>query len=290
MDSVGFINVLKPPGMSSHDVVQYIRRLTGTRHVGHGGTLDPLAAGVLPVAVAQACRLLEYLEDDKEYRAEIVLGYQYDTDDLDGRCITDIDASFVNERRLRECLQEFTGEIWQVPPSASAIRVEGQRLYEALRKGKAVKPPPRRVTIYSTELLAFSPGRHPVARLHVHCSAGTYIRALCRDIGNRLGVGGVLSFLVRSRSGVFRIEHSVTMEDLAEEVRLIPPGEVLGHLPEHRVPRESIPAVRNGAYVADARGIAEGAMVRLVVNRDELLAIGVVRNGSIRVKKLIQHR
>ncbi|MEW6244002.1 MAG: tRNA pseudouridine(55) synthase TruB [Bacillota bacterium] len=290
MDSAGFINVLKPPGMSSHDVVQYIRRLTSTRRVGHGGTLDPLAAGVLPVAVGQACRLLEYLEDDKEYRAELMLGYRYDTDDLDGRCIKETDASFVNESRLRECLQGFVGEIWQVPPSASAIKVEGQRLYEALRQGRAVQPPARRVTLYSTKLLGFTPGRHPVARLHVHCSAGTYIRALCRDIGDRLGVGGVMSFLVRSRSGAFRIERSVTLEGLAEQVRVIPPREVLGHLPTHWVPRESVRAVRDGAYVADAGGMFEGAIVRLVSERDELLAIGVVRNGRIGVKKLIQDR
>ena len=211
----GFLNILKPPGMSSHDVVGYVRRVLHTKKVGHAGTLDPAAAGVLPVAVGTATRLIEYLElTDKTYRAEIKLGIATNSGDDTGKILTcQSDWSDFDMSTLEKVLQKFTGKIQQTPPAHSAIKINGQKACDLLRAGKAVEVPSREVTIYRLDLLAHS---HDMLLIDCDCSKGTYIRSLCQDIGEALGVPATMAFLLRRRVGDFTAEAALTLEELAE--------------------------------------------------------------------------
>lgn len=210
----GFLNVMKPEGMTSHDVVSRVRRLTKIKRTGHGGTLDPLAQGVLPMALGQACRLIDYLPSDKTYYAEVLLGKQTTTDDLEGDVIEQKDASHITADQINQVLPNFLGTIKQHPPVFSAIRVNGKHLYDLARQGKAPeKAPERTVVVHSLEVVFVKP---PVFAIRVHCGKGTYIRSLARDIGAMLGTGGVLQKLVREKAGNLHISNSVTLEVLQE--------------------------------------------------------------------------
>lgn len=212
----GFINVLKPPGMTSHDVVVRVRRLTRVKRSGHGGTLDPLAEGVLPMALGQACRLIDFLPSDKTYYAEILFGKRTATDDLEGEVLEEKDASHITQAQIESALTQFRGEIKQHPPVYSAIRIDGQHLYDLARKGKAPeKAPERTVTVHQFDLLSF---QAPVASVRVHCSKGTYIRSLARDLGEALGTGACLSKLVREKAGYMSIENSLSLEKMKEMI------------------------------------------------------------------------
>lgn len=212
----GFLNVMKPPGMTSHDVVARVRRLTKVKRTGHGGTLDPLAEGVLPMALGQACRLIDYLPSDKTYYAEILFGKRTATDDLEGEVLSELDASHLTETDVRAAIEQFRGEIKQHPPVYSAIRVGGQRLYDLARRGKAPeKAPERTVTVHRFELVAF---QSPVAKVRVHCSKGTYIRSLARDLGDVLATGACLSKLVREKAGRMNLEDSLTLDQIKEKI------------------------------------------------------------------------
>lgn len=212
----GFLNIRKPVGLTAHDVVAKVRRLTKVKQVGHGGTLDPLAEGVLPVAVGKACRLLRFLDGRKVYRAEILLGRQTTTDDLEGEAIRQSDdlppASVISES-----LPEFVGQLLQVPPLYSAVHVGGKRLYQMAREGKTPDEiPVRSVFVERIEELAYEP---PVLTVRIACGAGTYIRSIARDLGDKLGVGGCLQALLREQAGPFRIEHSIDIDELEQAVR-----------------------------------------------------------------------
>ena len=212
----GVLIVAKPTGPTSHDVVGLVRRLSSTRRVGHGGTLDPFAAGVLPVFLGRATRLVEYhLGAPKRYRATMCLGTRSTTDDIDGER-TPVDGPPVTREALVEALKAFTGPIRQVPPDYSAVQVAGRRAYQLARSGQPVELAAREVTIHELELLEWDdvdPAR-PIAVLDVACSAGTYIRALARDIGERLGTGAYLGALVRTASGGFRLEDAIALDEL----------------------------------------------------------------------------
>lgn len=208
----GFINVLKPPGMSSHDVVGCVRRLLSTKKVGHAGTLDPGAAGVLPVAVGRATRLIEYLEaTDKSYRAEVVFGIRTDTDDDTGRVLEACVSPSFSKEALASALERFRGRIRQRPPLCSAIRVDGARAYDLARKGSEMELPAREITIHALTLVEH---RANALLLDVDCSKGTYIRSLCRDIGEVLGTPATMGFLLRTRVGRFSIDDAFTIEEL----------------------------------------------------------------------------
>jgi len=212
----GFLNILKPPGMSSHDVVGYVRRVLQTKKVGHAGTLDPAAAGVLPVAVGNATRLIEYLElTDKTYRAELQLGIATDSGDDTGKVLAQQENwPDFSLPALQAALAKFTGKIWQTPPAHSAIKINGQRACDLLRAGKNVEIPRREVMIYRLELLAHS---HDRLLIETDCSKGTYIRSLCQDIGEALGVPATMAFLLRRRVGDFSVEKALTLEELSQE-------------------------------------------------------------------------
>ncbi len=200
--------------MTSHDVVVRIRRLTRVKRSGHGGTLDPLAIGVLPMALGQACRLIDFLPSDKTYYAEIFLGKTTTTDDLEGEVVQETDASHITGAQVETALEQFRGEIKQHPPIYSAIRIDGQHLYDLARKGKAPEQAPERtVVVHKLELLSFQP---PVVSVRVHCSKGTYIRSIARDLGEALGTGACLSKLVREKAGQMSIDKSLTLEQIKE--------------------------------------------------------------------------
>jgi tRNA pseudouridine55 synthase len=229
----GVLNVLKPPGMTSHDAVSFVRRTLGTKRVGHTGTLDPAAAGVLPICIGQATRLVEYLQGGtKEYIAEATFGFETDTCDAVGKTVSEGDARNVNLERLRGVLDNFRGNITQTPPLHSAIKVGGKKLYELARAGETeVEIPTREVVISKLVVTRFvEDATRPRAMLHIECSGGTYIRSLVRDIGRVLGCGATMTFLVRTRSGAFSIGEASTLEAIAQDSSkaIIPITEVLG--------------------------------------------------------------
>jgi tRNA pseudouridine55 synthase len=212
----GILNVNKPADMTSHDVVLRVRRLTGQRKVGHAGTLDPMATGVLLLCLGQATRVAEYLmAGRKRYRAVVRFGVSTDTYDADGTVTQSVESIHLSQDQLVDALASFRGVIQQVPPPYSAIRQQGQRLYQLARRGIAVQTPPRTVEIDRLDLVAWDP---PHLTLDVTCSPGTYVRSLAHDLGQMLEVGGHLSALTRLSSGKWRLEDAITLDDLQRAV------------------------------------------------------------------------
>ncbi|MHB0913407.1 MAG: tRNA pseudouridine(55) synthase TruB [Armatimonadota bacterium] len=280
----GILVVNKPAGPTSHDVVAKVRRVFHQKRVGHAGTLDPPASGVLVVCLGAATRLVEYLmELPKRYRAVAVFGVETESEDATGNVIREIDCSHITEGDLAAVLPRFTGEIEQVPPMVSAVHHEGKRLYELARAGKTVERTPRKVHIYSLTMSNFTPGEHPSVELDVECSKGTYIRTLCADIGQALGCGAHMSKLVRTAVGNFTLEDAVSLEDLEggnPERFLRPMDEAVSHLPVVRVGADEAERLANGVAVP---GEGEG-LVR--VYADGFIAIGMVSAGMIRPEKV----
>ena len=257
----GFINVLKPTGLSSHDVVDIVRRIFKQKRVGHAGTLDPAAAGILPVALGRAARLVEYMENaDKSYRAEIAFGYATDTGDVYGDVIESIPCPTLPlEEELRRVLGKFVGEIEQTPPAYSAIKVGGQRAYDLVRQGAAVEIPTRTVRIDRLELV-HADAAHARILVDVDCAKGTYIRSLCTDIGAVLGLPATMRFLLRTRVGGFMLADSYTLEELAEvrETALCAPDTALD-LPVYELDPQRVKAFYSGLSTSERRlELAEG--------------------------------
>ena len=212
----GILNLNKPSGMTSHDVVQRVRRLTGQRKVGHAGTLDPMATGVLLICLGQATRVTEYLmAGRKQYRAVVRFGVSTDTYDAEGTFTQSVESFHLSQDQIADALVAFQGVVQQIPPPYSAIRQKGQRLYELARRGIPVQVPPRTVEIDRIELVAWE---SPCLTLDVTCSPGTYIRSLAHDLGQRLMVGGHLAALTRLASGSWRLHDACTLDDLREAI------------------------------------------------------------------------
>lgn len=213
----GMLNLNKPPGMASFGVVGLVRRLTGVRRVGHAGTLDPAAEGVLPICLGQATRVVEHLvESSKTYRAEVRLGAATDTYDATGRVTATGDASGVTEQQVEDALRGYRGRIEQLAPMYSALKHEGTPLYRLARAGQTVERKPRPVTIHRLELLEYAP---PLLRLEVECGRGAYIRTIAHDLGQDLGCGAHLAGLIRTKAGPFLLEDSLSLEGFREAVR-----------------------------------------------------------------------
>jgi tRNA pseudouridine55 synthase len=213
----GFLNINKPVGLTSHDVVARVRRWAGQQQVGHGGTLDPQASGVLPVALGPCTRLLEFLPDPKVYEAEVAFGVATDTYDGEGRVTEEHDPSGLTRDQVEAALPAFVGPaVLQHPPAFSAIKQHGQRSYVLARQGELTPPPARPVQVYRIDLLEFTP---PQARLRVVCGRGMYVRSLAHDLGVALGCGAHLAGLVRTHSGPFGLETSIDLETLMETPR-----------------------------------------------------------------------
>ncbi len=245
----GFLNVLKPPGMTSHDIVSAVRRMYHLKRVGHTGTLDPSAAGVLPVGLGLATRLIEYLDkDDKSYRAEITFGWASDTGDDTGEEIARQSFVMPSEEVIRRTLASFEGDIEQLPPMYSAIKINGKKLYELARAGKEVERTARPVRIHKITLIE---RREDAIVIDVDCSKGTYIRTLCIDIGEKLGIPTVLSFLLRTKAGHFDLSSALTLEELAElgEDALIPMDQAIADIPSVQLTSQEGIAFENGRTV-----------------------------------------
>jgi len=211
----GYLNIFKPKGITSHDVVFKTRKILGIKKIGHTGTLDPNAEGVLVLCIGRATKMVSYLENlTKTYEAEILFGAEYDTDDITGKVILNKPVEFTKETFL-ETLDAFRGDIMQVPPIYSALKVNGKRLYEYARAGEAVEIAARPATIFNLEGINFDQFPNAV-KISVHCSKGTYIRALCRDIGRALHTAACMGDLLRTQVGNFDLTDSITLESLKE--------------------------------------------------------------------------
>ena len=247
----GLVIVDKPTGWTSHDVVARIRRLAGTRRVGHAGTLDPMATGVLVVGIERGTRLLGHLAlVDKDYDATIRLGVTTTTDDADGEIVATADASAVTDDQLESAMRRQTGDIEQVPSAVSAVKVDGERAYKRARRGEDVQLAPRRVRVERFDVVA---RRGDEIDVRVSCSTGTYVRALARDVGASLGIGAHLTALRRTRVGPFTLHQAATLDDLAANLRVVPLDEAV---------REAFPRVDVDAE--DARRLGFGQRIEPV--------------------------
>lgn len=215
----GFLNLNKPAGLTSHDCVARVRRLLRLKRVGHAGTLDPAATGVLPIALSKATRLLQFLPQDKAYHATIRLGVTTTTDDTQGEVISSQAADHVTLDTVRSALKQFEGKIQQVPPNYSAIQVQGKRLYEMARSGEKIQVQARPVEVERIDVLAWRPGNFPELDLAIACGPGTYIRAIARDLGAALQVGGTLAALDRTYSSSFSLSDSLTFDEFEYQLQ-----------------------------------------------------------------------
>lgn len=303
MSVSGILNVLKTPGPTSHDVVARLRRILGMRRIGHAGTLDPGAAGVLPILVGQATKLMPFLlEHPKAYRAEMTLGISTDTQDASGRTTYVAGDASLPPTALGDALASFLGQIEQVPPMASAVKHQGRRLYELAREGETVERAPRRVHIYSLHVRAIFPRDSerlvPGTRVlfDVACSSGTYVRTLCHDVGERLGFGAHMSFLVRTAVGPFRLEESLTVDEIAARAEegdldalLLPMESALPHLPRLVVSPADARRLREGQALpaeaaAGAAGLPAGSLVRVAVEEQGLVCVARIDAAGRRVQ------
>jgi len=280
----GVLVVAKPTGPTSHDVVALVRRLASTRRIGHGGTLDPFASGVLPLFLGQATRLVEYhLGDEKAYRATVCFGATSTTDDLDGE-LTPIERPGPSEAAVREALAGFRGPQLQQPPPYSAVQIGGRRAYRIARSGEIPELSPRAVTIHSLDLVIWDdrdPAR-PIAEVEVRCSAGTYVRAIARDLGHRLGSGAYLCGLVRTASGPFTLDNATTLDRLRDAAANGPDG-VRSLLVPSDFGLDEIPAILlSDGEIADA---SMGRFVRPEAGTGDAPSDGPIRlvdeNGRI---------
>ena len=285
MEASGVLIINKPEGMTSHDVVGKIRRLFSTRRVGHTGTLDPMATGVLVILIGRAAKAAEYLScDEKGYLATLRLGEVYDTEDVTGELISSTDT-LPDEQAVYDAIKHFQGEIMQIPPMYSALKVDGKKLCDLARKGIEIERKARPITIHNIEA---TPKALPHDyTLNVKCSAGTYIRTLCADIGSSLGCGGAMASLCRTLAGGFTIEKAHTLESIEaltpeERVSLLMPTESLFYdLEAIKLPEFYERLSRNGCEIYLKKinaSLALGQRVRLCSQNDNFYALGEVRD------------
>ena len=247
----GILNVYKEKGYTSHDVVAKLRGIVGQKKIGHTGTLDPDAEGVLPVCLGKATKVCDLLTDkDKTYRAVLLLGKTTDTQDLTGEVLNESDTSFLNEKEVETAIQGFVGEYRQIPPMYSALKVNGKKLYELAREGKVIERKARTVYIREIRILSIE---LPRVTMEVTCSKGTYIRTLCQDIGEKLGVGGCMESLLRTQVGRFSLEDSKTLQNIQElkengslEQILIPVDSLFEDYRRVQVDKKQEPLLYNG--------------------------------------------
>ena len=273
----GILNINKPAGMTSHDVVGRVRRIAHLKRVGHAGTLDPDATGVLLVCLGQATRLSDYLADEgKEYQAVLALGRTTTTEDASGEVLTEADASRITQADLAALLPRLTGDIQQIPPMVSAVHHEGKRLYELARAGVTVERAARTIRIDAIDLLDFTPGTLAYATLDVACGKGTYIRTLCADLGAALGGGGHMAALRRTRVGAFTADAATSLDALTEENLpdlLVSSADALAHWPAQNAATEAEwNDIKSGRALLSALPL--GTVAKIVDVRGDLLALG----------------
>ncbi|HEX7394697.1 MAG TPA: tRNA pseudouridine(55) synthase TruB [Anaerolineaceae bacterium] len=271
----GVLVVDKPVGLTSHDVVQIIRKGTNIRRAGHTGTLDPRASGVLVILIGPAVRLSEYVSaSDKRYQAVVRLGTRTDTYDADGRVISTSPVN-ITEQQFEDALKQFIGTIEQVPPPYSAVKIKGRKAYEMAREGEEVDLSPRTIQVYNLELLEWAP---PEAVIDVYCSSGTYVRSLAHDLGETLGCGAHLVGLRRTKSGRFTLRDAVPLRKMREHFEngtwyqlLIPAAEALSDWPAVELTSDQMEAVRHGHRVPG--NSSQGKLARGISEQGELVAL-----------------
>jgi tRNA pseudouridine55 synthase len=277
----GVLNIYKPTGMTSHDVISILRKKTGVRQIGHTGTLDPFAQGVLPVCIGKATRLIEYMADDKEYLATVQFGSSTTTFDIEGEIVFKSDKK-ISEKEIAEHLKFFEGEIEQIPPIYSAIKVNGKKLYEYARKGENVEVKPRKVFIENIELKSFN-SELQQAEILLKCSKGTYIRSIANDLGNSLSTGAHLIKLIRTQAGNFRVENSTELENINFQKDIINPLKMI-NLPIIQVEEKDLENIKNGIHLNKNTNFTQPII--LVYNNEEICAVGQNENGKIKLKKV----
>ena len=281
----GFINLNKPSGMTSHDAVNRVRKIFSTRKVGHAGTLDPQACGVLPIAINQATKFIEYLADcDKTYRAEILFGTATDSGDLEGEVIARAENFYMpTADELNAALKNFVGEIEQTPPKFSAIKIHGRKAYDLARKNLAFDMPTRRVKIFRLELVAIDENS---ATIEIDCGKGTYIRSLAIDIGERLNLPATLKNLLRLKVGDFDLKSSLTLDEIKNfgEDCLLPIEDCLKHLPTFELDERRIRAFMNG--LPTTIHLPDEKVLR-IISGGKFLGVGRIERGELRSSKII---
>ena len=281
----GFINLNKPAGMTSHDAVNLLRKIFSTRKVGHAGTLDPQARGVLPVAINRATKFIEYLTDcDKSYRAEIFFGLSTDSGDLDGKIIARAENFLMPTiDELRAALKNFVGEIEQVPPKFSAIKIHGRKAYELARKNFDFEMPVRRVKIFRLELIALNENS---ATIEIDCGKGTYVRSLAIDLGERLNLPATLKNLTRLKVGGFELKNSLTFDEIKKFGAgcLVPIENCLEHLSTFELDEKRIRAFMNGLPTTTS---APDEKFLRVFSGGKFLGVGRIERGELRSSKII---
>lgn len=277
----GVFNFFKPRGMTSHDAVYFFRRLLNTKKVGHTGTLDPNATGVLPICIGKGTRVSEYLLNvDKEYVGELTLGLSTDTLDADG-VVTNTSNKVVNREEIVNVFKKYKGEIEQIPPMYSALKVKGKKLYEMAREGKTIDRASRTVNIKNMEILNIYNDKEIIFK--TKCSRGTYIRTLCDDIGNDLGTYGYMSFLIRTQVGSFNIENAYSIETLSKMTRdeleeiITPVDRSISHIESFTVPDSLYNKLINGALlpVGDDYSHSVNNIYRIYC-KDKFIGIGKI--------------
>lgn len=283
----GFLNIYKPKGLTSHDVAARLRRITKIRQIGHTGTLDPFATGVLPICIGKATRLIEYLDDDKEYIATVQFGKNTTTYDLEGE-ITETFDKKVTENEIKTALKDFEGEISQIPPIYSAIKVNGKKLYDYARQGQDVEIKPRKVTISKIELKDFDYASQS-AKILVVCSKGTYIRSIAYDLGAKLACGGYLTALERTKAGKFQVNTAIKLDELTEVSQvvenLINPLDMLS-IPIHDLSESERERVSHGMAISNSD--FKNSDIVILSYGGRIYAIGKVEQNKILVKKVFE--
>ena len=290
----GIFNVLKPPGMTSHDVIGFLRRALNTKKIGHGGTLDPDAAGVLPVFAGTATRLLSYaMEGRKQYIAEFTLGEQRDTGDDSGTLVKTMPVPELSEAKLKEVLQSFLGKQIQLPPMYSAVKINGQKLYQLARKGVEVERKARPIEIYKLELLDAKLPKESISSKYsftvaVECSKGTYIRVLGEDIATALGTCGTMSFLLRTQVGSYLLNEAHTLQEIAENPAgcCAEPITAVSHLPKLELTANQAARITNGVRTT-VNGTVDGQYALLGPN-SEFLGIGKCVDSKVQAEKIFE--
>lgn len=284
----GIIIIDKPQGKTSHDIVWHVRKLTGQKKAGHTGTLDPMATGVLPVCIGSATKAADMLTlSDKAYTAELVLGKTTDTQDACGNILTEREVR-CSEAEIVNAVKSFVGEIEQIPPMYSAIKQNGKKLYELARQGIEVERKSRKVTINSIDIIEIKGER---VKLDVFCSKGTYIRTLCADIGSKLGTGAYMNTLRRTKTGMFTIDRSITLDDLRlcaengtiDEV-IIPIDKIFDGYPAVTLNEKQVKSITNGVAMTYRAGI-EGETYRIYDNEGNFLCISKMIEGRLKLQK-----
>lgn len=277
----GLLNLNKPPGCTSRDVVNRVQKLVRPEKVGHAGTLDPLATGVLVVAVGGATRLVEFVQQQpKKYLATFLLGRHSDTEDVEGRVVELSDPPQPSREQIEAALPRLTGEIEQVPPAFSALKVAGQRAYALARRGEEVQLAARRVTIFGLRVVDYA---YPVLRLDIECSSGTYVRSLGRDLARALGTEAVMSALVRTAIGPFVLADAISPEGLTSESiakQLHPAGAAVRHLPRIELDHGEVTELLHGRPIRRS-GPAAAAETAAFDRSDDLVAILALRDGKL---------